>query len=284
MTGIDLVECQLRVAAGEPLPLTQAQITLTGHAVEARLYAEDPASGFLPGVGRLDHLRLPQSGRVDSGVEQGGSVSPFYDPMLAKLIHHAPDRSAALADDDVLAGRLDTGLVARRGDDWAARPAPDDALLQAVARQINDPAPALAGWRLNAPPTPVIVRIDDGAAVHAVTLNGGDAAGSITPTSRGVIASEAGTTWLMTRWRPAGAEADAGAGSLHAPMPGLVTAVMVTAGDAVTRGQTLLTMEAMKMEQAIKSPIDGVVAQLPVVVGQQVDADALLIHVEKDER
>ena len=155
--------------------------------------------------------------------------------------------------------------------------------MQAVAQAINGPAPTQAGWRLNAPPAPVIVRIDDGAAVHTVTLNGGDAAGSITPTPRGVIASEAGTTWLMTAWRPAGAEADAGAGSLHAPMPGLVTAVMVASGDAVTRGQTLLTMEAMKMEQAIKSPIDGVVAQLPVVVGQQVGADALLIRIEQEQ-
>ena len=309
VTGIDLVEWQLRVASGEPLPLTQDQITLTGQAVEARLYAEDPATGFLPSVGRLDHLRLPQFGRVDSGVIEGGSVSPFYDPMLAKLIHHAPTRTAALAglaamagavecwpvrtnaafliralaDADVIAGRLDTGLVGRRGDDWAARPVPGDALMQAVAQAINGPAPTQAGWRLNAPPAPVIVRIDDGAAVHTVTLNGGDAAGSITPTPRGVIASEAGTTWLMTAWRPAGAEADAGAGSLHAPMPGLVTAVMVASGDAVTRGQTLLTMEAMKMEQAIKSPIDGVVAQLPVVVGQQVGADALLIRIEQEQ-
>ena len=309
VTGIDLVEWQLRVASGEPLPLTQDQITLTGQAVEARLYAEDPATGFLPSVGRLDHLRLPQFGRVDSGVIEGGSVSPFYDPMLAKLIHHAPTRTAALAglaamagavecwpvrtnaafliralaDADVIAGRLDTGLVGRRGDDWAARPVPGDALMQAVAQAINGPAPTQAGWRLNAPPAPVIVRIDDGAAVHTVTLTGGDAAGSITPTPRGVIASEAGTTWLMTAWRPAGAEADAGAGSLHAPMPGLVTAVMVASGDAVTRGQTLLTMEAMKMEQAIKSPIDGVVAQLPVVVGQQVGADALLIRIEQEQ-
>ena len=308
ITGVDLVEWQLRVASGEPLPLTQEQITLTGHAVEARLYAEDPATGFLPSIGRLDHLRLPECGRVDSGVEQGDTVSPFYDPMLAKLIRHAPTRAEALnglaemarsvecwpvrtnaafvaralSDGDVMAGRLDTGLVGRRGDDWAARPAPGEALLRAVARAIHPaPATALTGWRLNAPPAPVVVRLDDGEAVHAVTP--GNAGGvALTRYRNGYLASEAGTTWLITPWRPAGAEGEDGAGTIHAPMPGLVTSVMVAAGDRVTKGQTLLTLEAMKMEQAIKSPLDGIVLDLPVVAGQQVGADALLIRVEKE--
>ena len=308
ITGIDLVEWQLRVASGEPLPLMQNAITMAGHAVEARLYAEDPAAGFLPSVGRLDHFRLPQTGRIDSGVEQGDSISPFYDPMMAKLIHHAPTRSEALAglagmaravecwpvrtnasfvaralcDDDVVAGRLDTGLVGRRGDAWAARPAPGAALLQAVARHLVGPLPALTGWRLNAAPVPVVMRLDDGEIVHAVTLDG-LAAGSIEPAPRGVLASEAGTTWLIRPWRPAGAEAAEGAGALHAPMPGLVTAVMVAVGERVAKGQTLLTLEAMKMEQAIKSPLDGVVAELPVAAGQQVGAEALLVRVEKDQ-
>ena len=308
ITGVDLVEWQLRVANGEPLPLTQDQITLTGHAVEARLYAEDPSTGFLPSIGRLDHFRLPQTGRIDSGVEQGDSVSPFYDPMLAKLIFHAPDRDAALAgltdmacavecwpvranagfvaraltDTDVIAGQLDTGLVGRRGDDWAARPAPGQALLRAAARQVIGPLPDMTGWRLNATPAPVVVRIDDGETVHAVTLSGA-VHKAITVTPRGVIAAEAGATWLIKPWRPAGAEAAEGAGSLHAPMPGLVTSVAVAMGDRVTKGQTLLTLEAMKMEQPIKSPLDGVVTDLPVSAGQQVGADALLIRVEKDE-
>jgi 3-methylcrotonyl-CoA carboxylase alpha subunit len=308
ITGVDLVEWQLRVASGEPLPQTQLQITMSGHAVEARLYAEDPSSGFLPSVGRLDHLRLPTDGRVDSGVEQGDSVSPYYDPMMAKLIYHAPTREAALfglagmartvecwpvrsnasfvahalADADVVAGRLDTGLVGRRGDDWAARAEPGADLLQAAARRLIGAIPPLPGWRLNAAPAPVIMRLDDGATVHAVALTG-TGSGSITATARGVLASEGGTTWLITRWRPAGAEDDESAGALHAPMPGLVTSVMVALGDRVTKGQTLLTLEAMKMEQALKSPLDGIVADLPVAAGQQVGADALLIRVEKEE-
>ena len=312
ITGVDLVEWQLRVASGEPLPLTQAQITLTGHAVEARLYAEDPSAGFLPSIGRLDHLVLPTTGRVDTGVTQGDAVSPYYDPMLAKLIRHGDTREAAFAglaamaatvecwpvrtnaaflahaltDPAVVAGQIDTGLVGRRGDDWAARPVPGDALLQRVAAQFHaaadpGPAPQLSGWRLNAPPVPVELRLDDGDAVHGVTPAAGS--GSTTPNPRGILASEAGATWLIKPWRPAGADAEGGAGAIVAPMPGLVTSVSVAAGDRVAKGQTLLTLEAMKMEQAIKSPIDGVVAELPVRTGQQVGAEALLIRIEKDE-
>src|SRR5690606_34369575 len=100
VTGLDLVEWQLRVAAGEPLPLAQEQITQDGHAIEVRLYAEDPEAGFLPGSGRLERLRLPATSdhvRIDSGVVEGDTVTIFYDPMIAKLIVHDRDRPAALA-------------------------------------------------------------------------------------------------------------------------------------------------------------------------------------------
>ncbi|MFO1071004.1 MAG: biotin carboxylase N-terminal domain-containing protein [Geminicoccaceae bacterium] len=99
ITGLDLVEWQLRVAAGEPLPLRQDQIVRAGHSVEARLYAEDPARGYLPSAGRLDILRFPPPAadlRVETGVEQGDEVTPYYDPMIAKLVVHGPDRPAAL--------------------------------------------------------------------------------------------------------------------------------------------------------------------------------------------
>src|SRR6186713_230343 len=100
ITGTDLVEWQLRVAAGEPLPRTQGQLAITGHAIEARIYAEDPDKGFLPSTGRLIHLAPPAQSdcvRVDTGVEQGDAITPFYDPMIAKLIVHAADRDGALA-------------------------------------------------------------------------------------------------------------------------------------------------------------------------------------------
>jgi 3-methylcrotonyl-CoA carboxylase alpha subunit len=109
VTGLDLVEWQFRVAAGEKLPLTQKKIQLDGHAIEARVYAEDPEHGFLPSTGRIAALELPDDVRVDSGVEAGGEVTPFYDAMIAKLIAHAPTREAAV---DKLAGALDRTLIA----------------------------------------------------------------------------------------------------------------------------------------------------------------------------
>ena len=110
ITGLDLVEWQLRVAAGEKLPLTQEQVPLGGHAIEARLYAEDPEHGFLPSTGKLVGAAIcPTDVRVDSGVEAGDEVTPFYDPMIAKVIAHAPTRDAAL---DRLTDALDHTLVA----------------------------------------------------------------------------------------------------------------------------------------------------------------------------
>ena len=100
ITGVDLVEWQLRVAAGEPLPKRQEELSISGHAIEARIYAEDPERGFLPSTGTLVHLAPPPesaSVRVDTGVEQGDAITPFYDPMIAKLIVHAADRAGALA-------------------------------------------------------------------------------------------------------------------------------------------------------------------------------------------
>ncbi|MFO1039049.1 MAG: biotin carboxylase N-terminal domain-containing protein [Geminicoccaceae bacterium] len=108
ITGLDLVEWQLRIAAGEPLPLRQDEIRRVGHAFEARLYAEDPTKGFLPATGRLHTLRFPTDARIETGVREGDTVTPFYDPMIAKIIVHGPDRAAALQS---LASALDATMV-----------------------------------------------------------------------------------------------------------------------------------------------------------------------------
>ncbi|WP_410007736.1 biotin carboxylase N-terminal domain-containing protein [Planotetraspora sp. A-T 1434] len=160
VTGLDLVELQLRIAAGEPLPFAQEDVRLSGHAVEARVYAEDPAREFLPTGGRVLALREPSSPgvRVDSGLAEGLVVGSDYDPMLSKVIAWAPDRVAALAGLDralastailgvttniaflralvahpeVVAGRLDTGLVERHLADLAGGPPPEDVLAAAA--------------------------------------------------------------------------------------------------------------------------------------------------------
>jgi 3-methylcrotonyl-CoA carboxylase alpha subunit len=164
ITGQDLVEWQLRVASGEKLPKKQSELSITGHAIEARLYAEDPAKGFLPSVGKLDYLYLPQPPhfegvRIETGVEEGDEISPFYDPMIAKLVTHADDRAEAL---EILAGacgdvacdpvktnawflkrlcedkhfhsdKATTGYINERVDELTAPPRPSDLLLQEVA-------------------------------------------------------------------------------------------------------------------------------------------------------
>ena len=111
VTGLDLVAWQFRVAAGEKLPLVQEQVRFDGHAIEARVYAEDPENGFLPSTGPIVGLELPADVRVESGVEAGGEVTPFYDPMIAKLIAHAPTREAAL---DRMVDALDRHAGRRR--------------------------------------------------------------------------------------------------------------------------------------------------------------------------
>ena len=179
ITGVDLVEWQLRVASGEPVPLAQEELSIEGWAIEARLYAEDPASGFLPSTGPLDHLSFGPADRVETGVEEGGVVSPFYDPMIAKLVCHAPDREEAidallhavsgtevwpvrtnagflgraLDSEAFRSGRLDTGFIAAAGDELIPPAEPSDAIWQIAARIAADEAfdGALAGLRLNAP-------------------------------------------------------------------------------------------------------------------------------------
>jgi 3-methylcrotonyl-CoA carboxylase alpha subunit len=156
VTGVDLVEWQLRVASGEQIPLAQEDIVLSGHAFEARLYAEDPAKGFLPAIGTLHHLRFPTETaagteiRVETGVRQGDAISPFYDPMIAKVVTHGPDRASALEaladavsrtevagsttnaaflaalarDVDFASGDVDTGLIGRKQDELTTTATP----------------------------------------------------------------------------------------------------------------------------------------------------------------
>ena len=305
ITGQDLVEWQLRVASGEKLPKSQDELSINGWAMEARLYAEDPAKGFLPSIGRLDTFELgDESVRIDTGVEQGAEISPFYDPMIAKVIAHGPTRDAArsaltqaldesavwplktnagflvkaLEHPDFIAARLDTGLIGREGEALMppARPS-DDALADAAASLTR--GGGLAGFRLNAPVRSEGIFLLDG---EAVTISydprqGGEGADD-------VLVAQGGQVWCLTPWRAAGAAgADASDGAILSPMPGRVIAVAVAAGEAVTKGQKLLTLEAMKMEHSLTAPFDGTVAQLNAREGGQVSEGTLLVKIEKGE-
>ena len=312
ITGVDLVEWQLRVASGEALPLKQDELSITGHAIEARLYAEDPAREFLPSVGRLEHFDLGEQGRIETGVEEGDAISPFYDPMIAKLIAHGDDRDEAitgLADmlDEVevwpvrtnagflfnallhpafVAAALDTGFIARELDDLVPDPEPDEALWRgaaAVALAEDEGEPnLLAGFRLNAEAS-AGVALGRGGVFRAISL---DDEGEIAPVSgfrdddRVVVFLE-GQAFAFDRAARGTVGAAAGDGAILAPMPGKVTSVEVAAGDAVTKGQRLLTLEAMKMEHALVAPFDGVVAELNTSAGAQVQVDAVLARIEK---
>ena len=305
ITGQDLVEWQLRIASGEKLPKSQGELSINGWAMEARLYAEDPAKGFLPSIGRLDTFELgDENVRIDTGVEQGAEISPFYDPMIAKVIAHGPTRDAArsaltqaldesavwplktnagflvkaLKHPDFIAARLDTGLIGREGEALMppARPS-DDALADAAASLTR--CGGLAGFRLNAPVRSEGTFLLDG---EAVTISydprqGGEGADD-------VLVAQGGQVLRLTPWRAAGAAgADASDGAILSPMPGRVIAVAVAAGEAVTKGQKLLTLEAMKMEHSLTAPFDGTVAQLNAREGGQVSEGTLLVKIEKGE-
>jgi acetyl/propionyl-CoA carboxylase alpha subunit len=316
ITGLDLVEWQLRVASGEPLPLRQDQIELDGHAIEARLYAEAPAAGFLPSTGPLARLRLPdQLVRVDAGVEEGGEVTGFYDPMIAKLISHAPTRAEAAArlaaacravevwpvktnagflarcvdHEDFLAAELDTGFIEARLDALLPPSEPSESLVRrAAAARLRaagadaSPWSALKGFRLNAP-VQGSVRLDCAGRTFAVPVSEAREAGAAATMLDGrIVVFEAGEAYAFEDPdADAGAEESAGDGAIVAPMPGRVSAAPAKLGARVERGDPVVVLEAMKMEHALTAPFAGVVAELRVEPGDQVPEGALLARLDK---
>jgi acetyl/propionyl-CoA carboxylase alpha subunit len=366
VTGLDLVELQLRIAEGEPLPPTASRARLTGHAIEARLYAEDVPAGFLPVTGTLHRFAVPSGPglRTDTGYRDGSVISPHYDAMLAKVIAHGRTRTdaarrlaralldaeihglatnrdllvAILREPGFLAGATDTGYLTRHDPATLARSQAGDgtgaghaaatarhALVAALARQAVNraAAPVLAtlpsGWRnvLSAPQRVSYTAAGQGqeatqrydvayrvlgdaveASVNGVPL------GQVTRHEAGpdrvdleidgirrsyrvhrvgpdtyVDASD-GSSALTEVPRFGDPEKLTPAGSLLAPMPGLVRRVLVEVGAAVTAGQPLLVLEAMKMEQTVAAPAAGVVAELRAKAGEQVAPGQVLAVVE----
>jgi propionyl-CoA carboxylase alpha chain len=355
VTGLDLVELQLRIAEGEPLPPEAREATITGHAIEVRLYAEDVPAGFLPVAGPLHRFAIPSGPglRVDTGFGDGSVVSPHYDAMLAKVIAHGRTRAdaarrlaralrdaeihglttnrdllvAILREPDFLAGATDTGYLTRHepaaltgaGTGTAVPATARHALVAALARQTVNraEAPVLgtlpSGWRnvFSAPqrvsytaagqqydvayrvlgdtvqasvndvpsapatlhetgPERVDLEVDGTRRVYRVHRVG----------SGTYVDASDGSSALTEVPRFGDPEKLAPAGSLLAPMPGLVRRVLVEVGAAVTAGQPLLVLEAMKMEQTVAAPAAGVVAELRAKAGEQVAAGQVLAVVE----
>lgn len=309
ITGQDLVEWQLRVASGEPLPKRQDELSITGWAMEARLYAENPSTGFLPSTGPLDRLRFPAGVRIDSGVEEGGAVTPYYDPMIAKLIAHGSTRheaasrlaeaargtqvwpvrtnaaflGRAAAHPDFVAGRVDTGFIERHTEQLIPPAEPSPAVLAAAATAIlpavtADPWSGLRGFRGNAVSSSTV---EVEVAGKPYLVSPGIVSG--VSTADGVLFLD-GEAWPFG---PRRADhiggAGEGDGAVLSPMPGRVIAVLVEAGQMVAKGERMLVLEAMKMEQALLAPFDGVVAELKVVEGAQVPEGTLLVRIDKGE-
>ena len=276
VTGVDLVHAQLRVASGEPLPFTQASLSQRGHAIECRIYAEDPSQGFLPQAGTLQRYTEPQGPgiRVDSGVRQGSEVSVFYDPMLAKLIVHAETRDAArrralsalrsygisgirtnipllqqiLAHPQFVDAAIDTGFLDREVQALVAgipettgaestNQAPAPTLPATAAKE---PFLSLAGWRI------------DGRVVWTGATSSNRATRRKSGNDSGVMA----------------------------PMPATVVAIKAAVGDTVQEGDAMIVLEAMKMELPIKAPRSGVVKAIHCAKGELVQPGISLLEIE----
>ena len=329
ITGQDLVEWQILVASGKPLPKRQEELCINGWAVEARLYAEDPLTGFLPSTGELRHLHLNgKFARVETGVTQGDVVSPFYDPMIAKLVAKGSSRSEALdrlaftcdsvltwpvknnagflsallRNEAVRAAELDTDFIGEELPDLVRGAELTPKLLKMAASNVTSNAgetvaagapvtnrnklagawTQLLGFRANAPALREVRLLADDQPrdVRLGLVPDNDYGSLVRRSGDDTLIVHQGWAHCFAPFRASGAASGAAAdGAIISPMPGRVIAVDVAAGDWVSKGQKLLTLEAMKMEHSLVAPFDGAVATISVRTGQQVIEGQALVEV-----
>lgn len=347
VTGVDLVEWQLRIASGEPLPMAQSQLRLNGHAVEVRLYAEEPRQQFMPQTGRIARWQVPQGPglRLDSGISEGQLIGAHYDPMLAKLICWAPSREEALRrlasmlQDSVLlginnnlqflqavlrhpsfiAGNATTAFIAEHGEQCTPPPEPGIASLAraaAVLYECNAAAAKTApAWRRSAPASCVFTLAWEGQEYriellatgkqrefciagqrHTLQVAASDAQSCVIEeggvrrrihfarNGKQLFLDDGSGHFIFDDTSHAAAKADAavGSGLLKASMDGAIVDVVVAEGERVSRGQTLVVLEAMKMEHPLKADMDGTVATIHCQAGDQVKSRQLLVELNEE--
>lgn len=353
ITGQDLVEWQLRVAFGEPLPKQQQELQIHGHALEARVYAEEPEKGFIPAIGQISYLHYPaqnEAVRVDSGIVEGDEISTYYDPMIAKLIVWGKNREAALTQmhhalgqfhvdglgnniafldrlvlcDSFKNANLDTGLI-QREEEFLLKPATElnstlvvsAAFIELLSRLAQNPSASNpvwqtnAFWRLNLQSGQTIklqcndktLNIQFAAQEHGFVaqyegqtfelegqlldahtlqfkLAGKQQKLAFSQTEHGITLFQNGQSYKFTYLKPVfNQEDEQGAeNNLTAPMPGVITQVLVAANDKVKKDDVLMTLEAMKIEYSIRAPHDGIVASSYFQAGDQVKAGDELVE------
>ncbi len=345
ITGIDLVEWQLRIANGEPLPATQDSLTLNGHAFEARIYAEDVPAGFLPMTGSIDYLSMPALARVDSGIREGDTITPWYDPIISKVIVWGETReialnrmSAALAEcnisgtvtnipflaalcahEEFKVGNVDTGLIERDLADLIVTKDltfADWALAAVVVGNFMEDRP-LSGWNLWTPmvrsvwltaggvdremlvtqtgsKTFIISNLTDTIELklesvipNVLTLINGDQRQSIRyfRQDKSVTFFMDGTPKvfdIITGYSLAESDENSG-NEVLSPMPGIVKVLNTSLQSEVIAGDVLVIIEAMKMEHSLTASRDGVISDVLIKVGQQVEAGEVLLTLEDDD-
>ncbi len=345
ITGVDLVEWQLRVASGEVLPRTQDSLTINGHAFEARIYAEDVPAGFLPATGKLAHLAFSRRARIDSSVREGDTITLWYDPMIAKITVHGQGRDVALSlldqaicethvagtvtnleflsalcrNPTFSAGDVDTDLIGRELDNLVSdRPVSSEMWVLAAALSQGVPfSDPMAGWSLwralvrnvrlecsgEEREVEVVVRGPelalvsmDGASEEVEIRAGSDGECSVRiegvrkKVSYSTVGSslyifDTGHTYHfdIKTFNTASGEDHANPELVVSPMPGSVKHLHVAVGDSVAKGDAVAVVEAMKMEHTLTALCDGVVREIPVGVGDQVDSGAVLVFLEQND-